>query len=231
MSCRNAATLRRPAGSGRGSRILSGWLALLVAYGSTQSYAGQLGARPAEEWVKTLESPARIERLRISEVVAALRLQPGQVVADLGTGTGLFSLPMAKAVAPNGKVYAVDIEKGLVDYVARKASEQGASNLRPILGGLSDPQLPAADVDVALFHDVLHHIKDRAGYLKNLARYLKPSARIVVVDYRPGFGGHQDDPTQQVTQEDGTKLMAQIGFKPVEEIKLLEDKWFVVFGR
>jgi ubiquinone/menaquinone biosynthesis C-methylase UbiE len=211
-------------------RILAGLVVLLTA-GLSQADALQLAARPAEEWIKTLESPARVTRLRISDVVAQLRLQPGQVVADLGAGTGLFSVPFAKAVAPTGKVYAVELERGLVDYIAQKAREQKLANLRAIQGGPSDPMLPAADVDVAFIHDVLHHIEDRAGYLKSLARYVKPAGRVVVIDYRPGMGGHQDDPALQVSAEQGAALMAQAGFKPIDEIALLEDKWFVVYGR
>jgi ubiquinone/menaquinone biosynthesis C-methylase UbiE len=202
-----------------------------MTLGAPHQAPAQLASRPAEEWIKTLEAPARVERLRIGEVIAALKLQPGLVVADLGAGTGLFSLPLASAVAPTGRVYAVDIDQGLLDHVSRKTGEQGVKNVRTILGAFTDPQLPAADVDVAFFHDVFHHIQDRAAYVKSLSRYLKPSARIVVVDYRPGFGGHQEDPALQVTEAQAAALFAQIGFKPVQSISLLEDKWFVVYTR
>ena len=212
-------------------KVLIGLGVLLFTAGLCQADALQLGSRPAEEWIKTLESPNRIAGLRVDEVVAKLRVSPGQIVADLGAGTGIFSLSFARAVAPGGRVYAVDIEPGLVEYIARKSTEQGVSNLQAVLGRVSDPALPAADVDLAFIHDVLHHIEDRSAYLKNLARYLKPSARIAVIDFRPDRGGHRDQPALQVSEEQAAALMAQAGFMPIEEIALFEDKWFVMYGR
>ena len=82
-------------------------IALLVA--GSVSASAQLGSRPAEEWIKTLDGTARVSSLRIDDVVAALRLQPGQIVADIGAGSGLFDVPLAKAVGPRGRVYAVEI--------------------------------------------------------------------------------------------------------------------------
>ena len=78
---------------------------------------------------------------------------------------------------------------------------------------------------------MLHHIEDRAGYLKQLATYLKPSARIAVIDFHPALGPHKDDPTLQVTREQSRAWMAAIGFKPVGEPALYTDKWFVIYAR
>jgi ubiquinone/menaquinone biosynthesis C-methylase UbiE len=193
--------------------------------------AGQLGSRPAEEWIKTLEAPTRVAGLKIDQVVASLGLEPGQVVADLGAGTGLFSVPLAKAVGPSGKVYAVEIDQGLLDYITRKAKEQAAPNVLPVLGKAADPALPAADVDLAFLHDVLHHIGDRPAYLKQVARYLKPSGRIAVVDLNPATGPHRDDAKLQVTKEGVRSWLSDIGFAPAQEFALFEDKWFVVYAR
>ena len=106
--------------------VVSGW----VAYGA----ASQLASRPAEEWVKTLENPQRIAGLKIDEVVARLRLKPGNVVADIGAGSGAFEGALAAAVAPGGTVYAVDIEQGLIHYIARRANDLGVANVRVVLG-------------------------------------------------------------------------------------------------
>jgi ubiquinone/menaquinone biosynthesis C-methylase UbiE len=196
-----------------------------------QPIGAQLGSRSTEEWIKTLDSPNRIAGLRVDDVVARLGLKPGQSVVDVGAGTGVFSLALAKAVSPGGTVYAVEVEQGLVDHIGRKATTERVTNLKPVLGGFTDPNLPASNLDVAFIHDVLHHIQDRAAYLKNLTRYLNGSGRIVVIDFLPERGGHRGQPELQVSPEQAAQLMAGAGFKPVQTIDLFEDKYFIVYGR
>jgi ubiquinone/menaquinone biosynthesis C-methylase UbiE len=194
--------------------------------------AGQLSSRPADDWIARLERPDRIAGLKIDYIISKLALKPGQVVADLGAGAGVISLPMAKAVAPSGKVYAVDIDQKFMDHIAMRAKEQHIANVKPILGKFTDPALPAADVDVALFHDVLHHIQDRAAYLTATAKYVKPGGRIAIIELSPTTGSHKDEPELQVTKEQAKTWLAAAGFKPVAEFDgLPEDKWFVVYGR
>ncbi|MEY4940874.1 MAG: hypothetical protein RIQ93_2609 [Verrucomicrobiota bacterium] len=191
----------------------------------------QLGARPADQWLKTLDSASRIEKLKVDEAVRALALKPGSVVADIGAGSGVFTLPLAAAVSAKGKVYAVDIEQGLVDHIAAKAKEQKATNVRPVLGKFTDPNLPARDVDVAFIYDVLHHIENRAEYLKNLAPYLKKSGRIAVIDFYPELGPHKNEKALQITKDETKGWMAAAGFKPVAEHRLYEDKWYIEYAR
>jgi ubiquinone/menaquinone biosynthesis C-methylase UbiE len=206
-------------------------LALTAAFGLVPSAVAQLGARTTEQWLKTLESANRAKSLKVDEAVAALKLKPASVVADIGAGAGAFTLPLAKAVSPAGKVYAVDIDQGLVDHIARKAKEQKADNVQAVLGKFTDPNLPARDIDVAFIFDVLHHIENRTEYLKNLAPYLKASGRIVVIDFHPELGPHKNDPKLQVTRDEAKAWMATIGFKPVSEHELYKDKWFVEYAR
>lgn len=191
----------------------------------------QLGARSTEEWIKTLDGARRISTLKVPEVVAALQLKPGQVVADIGAGSGLFTLPLARALVGSGKVYAVDIEQGLVDHIAKKAREQNATNVQGVLGKFTDPNLPARDVDLAFIADVLHHIENRAEYLKSLALYLKPGGRIAVIDFYPELGPHKNDQALQITKAETQAWMAAAGLKPLVEHPLYDDKWFVVYGR
>ncbi|MFZ0979999.1 MAG: methyltransferase domain-containing protein, partial [Candidatus Acidiferrales bacterium] len=132
----------------------------------------------AKTWIQRLERPERIPGLRIDDVVARLELKPGDVVADIGAGTGAFAVPFAKAVAPSGKVLAVNIWPGLLDYINEKARKENVTNLETILAKLDDPNLPKNQVDVAFFHDVLHNMNDRQAYLEVLASYLKPSGRV-----------------------------------------------------
>jgi ubiquinone/menaquinone biosynthesis C-methylase UbiE len=190
----------------------------------------QLGARSTAEWLKTLDSQNRVARLKVDEAVSRLGLAPGAVVADIGAGSGVFTVPLARAV-PQGRVYAVDIDQGLVDHIARKAEEARAANVKPVLGGFTDPRLPARDVDVAFIFDVLHHIEDRATYLRSLAGYLRPGGRIAVIDFHPELGPHKNDPQLQVTRDQTREWMAAAGLRPLAEHALYDDKWYVVYGR
>ena len=103
------------------------------------------------------------------------------------------------------------------------------TNIVTVLGEFVDPKLPARDVDVVLFHDVLHHIENRAGYLKAAAGYLKPNGRIAVVELPPD-GSHKDEPALVVTKDQVKQWMADAGLKPVQEFDGLEGKWFVVYS-
>jgi 2-polyprenyl-3-methyl-5-hydroxy-6-metoxy-1,4-benzoquinol methylase len=210
---------------------------LLVALCAAVTIAGvpraalaQLGGRPAAEWIKTLEASERIAGLKITETVAALKLQPGTIVADIGAGTGIFSLPLTRAVRPGGTLYAVEVDEHLLEYVMEQATEQGVANVQPVFAEFDDPLLPAP-VDLAFIHDVLHHIEKRDVYLKNLARYMKPTGRIAVIEFTPGVGGHRDDPKMQLSTDQVAGMMAQAGFKPVQEVKLFPDRWFVIYGK
>lgn len=207
------------------------FIALVVA-ASTLSHDvhAQLASRPAAEWTKTLESPERVAALRTGEVIAKLNLKPADVVADLGAGTGLFSLPLAKAV-PSGKVYSVELDEGFLAQIRGKAKTENVQNIVPVLGKFTDPSLPARDVDVAFFHDVLHHVEDRAAYLKSVASYLKPGGRIVVIEFNPADSPHKAEPQLVVSREQTAGWMANAGLVQAEDIQLFPDKYFVVYRR
>jgi len=134
----------------------------------------QLGGRPAEDWALVLESGRRIEGLEIDAVVARIGLQPGEVVADMGAGTGIFSVSLARAVGPSGTVLAMEIDPGFLPMIEQKAVDGGVTNVQTVLGEFQDPKLPREDVDVAFFHDVIHHIEGRRAYLRTTASYLAP---------------------------------------------------------
>ncbi|MBI3262600.1 MAG: methyltransferase domain-containing protein [Acidobacteria bacterium] len=194
--------------------------------------ASQLASRPAPDWIARMERPERVAGLKIDYIIQKLELKPGRVVADLGAGPGVIALPMAKAVGPTGKVYAVDIDQAFIDHINMRAKEQNVTNLKAVLGKLTDPGLPAQDVDVALFHDVLHHIKDRAEYLKNTAKYVTPGGKIAIVDLDPKTGSHRNEPALTVSKDQAKAWLAAAGFKPVQEFDgLTERKWFVVYAR
>ena len=202
---------------------------MALASASVAVSARQLAPRPVKDWTERLERPDRVAGLKIDYIISALGMKPGTVVADIGAGPGVLTLPMAKAVAP-AKVYAVEIEQEFLDRIGAKAREAGVTNIVPVLGAFVDPKLPARDADVVLFHDVLHHIKDRAGYLKATARYVKPGGRIAIVELPPD-GSHKDEPDLVVTKDQVKGWLADAGFAPVQEFDGLPGKWFIVYAR
>jgi ubiquinone/menaquinone biosynthesis C-methylase UbiE len=197
--------------------------------------ASQLGARPAKDWIERLEAPARIAGLKVPEVVARMNLKPGMVVADLGAGTGVFAREFSKAVGSTGKVYAVDIDNDLLDYIRERAKKENQSNIRPVLGKVDDPAIPARDVDIAFFHDVFHHIEKRQAYLKALSPYIKPNGLIALIemDKNDPNGGHRGEPNMLVDRPEVDKWMADAGFFPVKEHNDLfpGTKWFVIYQK
>ena len=197
----------------------------------TAPVAAQLGSRPAEEWIKTLDGPARVAGMKIDEVVSALKLQPGQTVADIGAGSGLLEVALARAVGPRGRVYAVEIDAGFFPEIRRRAAAAQVTNVETVLGKFTDPALPVRSIDVALFHDVIHHVENRAAYLKTLATYLGRTGRIVVIDFEGGKGPHSAQPELEVTREQLVALMSEAGFAQVDDVKLFPDKYFLVFAK
>jgi ubiquinone/menaquinone biosynthesis C-methylase UbiE len=213
--------------------LATGFIGLGLTIGMSGVPMAQLGGRPAESWITMLERPDRVAGLKVDEIVARLDLKPGQVVADIGAGPGIFSLALAKAVGPTGKVYAEDVDQAFIDHIKQKLQEQHVTNVQPILGVFTDPKLPAADVDVAFFHDVLHHVEDRPGFLKALAPSVKAAGRIAIIEYDAVNGPHKAAPALQVTKEQLDAWMADIGFKPIQRIDDLftDTRWFVIYGR
>jgi ubiquinone/menaquinone biosynthesis C-methylase UbiE len=212
-------------------RCLAG---LMLAGAATNSQA-QLAARKADEWVATLEGPQRVATQKIDAVLSKLDLKPGMVVADIGAGSGLFSRPLAKAVAPSGKVYAVDIQQDLLDHVNQRDREENIDNIQTVLGEYDDPKLPAHNVDLAFINDVLHHIQHRAAYLKALGSYMKPGGRVAIIemDKNDPRTPHRNQPELLVAREEILQWMSDAGFKLVQEHPDLfpGTKLFLVFGR
>lgn len=190
-----------------------------------QQTAIQQQQRTPEEYAKFLEESQRVARLQVPRVVAALELKPGMTVADLGAGSGLFTRPIAKAIAP-GRVYAVDIEPKLLTIIAASSKDAGLSNVETVLGAAGDPKLPAP-VDRILICDALHHIANQAAYLKTLRKYLAPGGRIAVIDYRTNWPeGHEK---LQYTNAQFEGWMADAGWTRVASHDWIQDSFFVIY--
>jgi len=188
--------------------------------------SAQLAQAPADKYIAAMDRPDRV--LKIDEVIQKLRLKPGEIVADIGSGSGVYSIPMAKAIAPNGILYAVDIDRKMLDYVAGRAEKEGVTNLRTVLGEYDDPKLPVKNVDVAYFHRVLHMIEHRQAYLNATATYLNPDGRVVVIDKN-----REDSPDSWMwlNQSDLDTWMAAISFYPAEKFAVFDDRYFVSYQR
>ena len=209
------------------------FLAVSLALAGASPVAGQIGSRPAEEWALTLESGRRMESLEIEEVVAEIGLRPGDLVADIGAGTGIFSVPLARAVMPGGRVLSVEVDEGFLPLIASKARQANLDNIQPVLGQFEDPRLPRGDVDVAFFHDVLHHVAERGPYLERVASYVKPGGRIVVVDYYKNLPGnpHARQPEMLIGPEDVDGWMRAAGLRLTRRVEMFEDKFYVIYTK
>jgi ubiquinone/menaquinone biosynthesis C-methylase UbiE len=188
----------------------------------------QLDQMPGKQYINAMDRQSRLPTLKIDQVIAKLGLKPGDIVADIGSGSGSFTIPFAKAVAPDGVVYAVDIDKDMLSFVADKAKKEGVTNVRTVLGEYNDPKLPVHNVDVAFFHRVLHMIQNRQLYLNDTAPYLKPDGRIVIIDKNPDQSPHS---WMWLKQSDVNTWMAAISFYPAQQFDLFKDRYFVVYQR
>lgn len=180
----------------------------------------------AEKWAHVFDDPKRDEWQKPHEVIQALRLEPDAVVADLGAGTGYFSARLANMLR-NGRVYAVDLEPGMVKHLAKRAREERLPNLVAVQASPGDARLPAK-VDLVLLVDVYHHIDAREAYFRRLRGALKPGGRVAIIDFRldspEGPPKHSRLAPRQVKDE-----MKAAGYTLADEHSFLPRQYFLVF--
>ncbi|HSU56597.1 MAG TPA: class I SAM-dependent methyltransferase [Candidatus Dormibacteraeota bacterium] len=141
----------------------------------------QVMGHQAADW---LERPERDQEERPEMALTALKLKPGDVVADIGAGTGYYTRRMAKLVGDKGTVYAVDIQQEMLYLLTNQMAKAGIKNVKPVLGELTDPKLPANAVDLALMVDVYHEFDHPFEMAQALCRSLKKGGRLVFVEFR-----------------------------------------------
>ena len=176
-------------------RALSPWL-LLLSLACSPSPAAQQGTRteapprqPAQvlsyeggaDW---LEREGREDTEKPEIVMRAMNLKDGDVVADLGAGTGWYTRRLAKAVAPTGKVWANDIQPEMLDLLKTYAAKEGIANVIPVLGTETDPKLPARRIDRILLVDVYHELQKPEPMLARIRQCLAPGGTVTLVEYR-----------------------------------------------
>lgn len=160
-------------------------------------------------------------------VVESLGLAPGARVGDLGAGGGYFTFLIAEAVGPEGKVYAIDVDEGMLEYVRKKAAEDGHANVETVLASAGDPKLPEA-VDLLFTCNTYHHLEDRPAYFEAVRRSLRPGGRVAILDYS-GEGGfferRHSTPPETIRNE-----MREAGYRLEEDVDFLTRQSFLIFS-
>lgn len=207
-------------------------LAATVALGQSEehhkSHANHLERHfDPEESALRFDDPARDMWQLPDRVIAALNLTRGQSVADIGAGTGYFSVRLAKSNA-SPKVYAADVEPAMVRYLRERAAKEGLNNVIAVQAAADQPNLPEP-VDLILIVDTYHHIGDREAYFRRLAKSIKPGGRVVIIDFKPdspeGPPKEFRFPLEQFKSEMGKAgytLTAQHDFLPRQEFLIFE---------
>jgi ubiquinone/menaquinone biosynthesis C-methylase UbiE len=131
-----------------------------------------------------LERAEREQEEAPSKAIESLDLKPGMAIADIGAGSGYYTSRMAKKVAPTGRVYATDIQPGMISILERRISAEGLTNVTTVLGTMDDPALPPQSIDLALMVDVYHELQQPQLFLQRLKVVLKPNGRLVLLEFR-----------------------------------------------
>jgi arsenite methyltransferase len=179
-----------------------------------------------------LERPQREEYQEKEKILEALELKEGQVVADIGAGSGYFTIPVAHAVGPSGKVLAIEIFQQMLDYIERRLEAEQLENVELVKVERDDPMLPPGGVDLILMVDVFHYIEDRTAYAARLRKGLAPGGRVAVIDFIPKPWEERPwGPTteQQVPKETLNAEMAAAGFAVAREFDFISEEYFVVY--
>ncbi len=181
-------------------------------------------------YIASLDDPARDAYQKPDEVMKALALRPGEVVADIGSGSGYFTLRFARALGDTGRVYAVDISPDMIRHLNRRVRDAGIRNVVPVLADPDDPLLPDASVDRFVIVDTWHHVEDQATYLALLKRMLKPGGQVVHIDFQKRELPVGPPPGMKIAREDLVKQMEAAGFKLAAEHSFLPYQYFLVFA-
>lgn len=190
--------------------------------------------KPAEvmswEGADWLEREHREELEKPEVVLAAMNLKDGDLVADLGAGTGFFTRRMARAVAPTGKVYATDIQPQMLERLEASAAQEGITNIVTVLGTETDPKLPRGMFDWILLVDVYHEFQQPEPMLAKMREALKPGGRVALVEYRAeGDTAAHISAAHKMTVEQVLAEWKPAGFELVETIEELPSQHLFIF--
>ena len=197
-----------------------------------QEYLG----RPIAQTMHYLGAPWLVRDSRDREeepakLLAALGVQPGQTICDLGCGNGFYTLKLANRVGPQGRVLAVDIQPEMLDLLAKRAESRGVTNVEPIESAVDDPRLPAGAVDLVLLVDVYHEFSHPPEMLAAIRASLKPTGRVALVEFRTEDPEVPIKPLHKMTKAQCLKEFEANGFKLVEQFDGLPWQHLLLFAR
>ena len=180
----------------------------------------------ADKWAHVFDDPDRDAWQMPYEVIQQLELKPDAKVADLGAGTGYFTVRLARAI-PKGRVYAADLESAMVAYVDARAKREGLGNVIGVQSAADDPHLPEK-VDLVLLVDVYHHLEDRVRYFRALRESLRPGGRVAIIDFRldAPYGPPRE---MRVGPEATVAEMSAAGYVVAAEHAFLPRQYFQIF--
>lgn len=197
-------------------------------HGHAEHGTGQHRFDDANAWAARFENPERDAWQKPDAVVQALALPPDAKVADIGAATGYFPVRFAKAL-PQGRVYGLDVESSMVEYLNARAEKEGLRNLSAHLAGFDDAKIPEP-VDLVILVNTYHHLEARPTYFAKLAASVKPGGRLAIVDFTQAtkMGPPVDHrvPPEQVKAE-----LAQAGWAFQVAHDFLPEQFFYVFTR
>ena len=184
-----------------------------------------------KKYIATFEAESREINAQRKQIVAACKIKPGMVVADVGAGTGLFTRLFATEVGPKGKVYAVDIAPKFVEHVEKTCKEAGLKNVQGVVCTPTSVELPENSVDLVFVCDTYHHFGFPNKTMASLHRALRPGGQVVLVDFHRIEGKSSDWVLGHVRagQEVFVKEVESAGFKQVGEEKFLKENYLVRF--
>lgn len=194
-------------------------------------HGGHHPPRSVEEWLERLESPERDSWQKPDDVVQALELRPGQTVADIGSGSGYFTVRFANAVGTSGKVFGVDVDEGLIEYLRDRAAKQDLPQIETIHGAPDDPKLEPDSVDLIFICNVVHHIENRPEYYSKLARALHSDGRLAIVDFYKRELPVGPSPGMKIARDHMIAELKQTGFALQKEFGFLPYQYFLVFKK
>ena len=180
-------------------------------------------------YIASLDDPARDAYQKPGEVLEALALREGETVADIGSGSGYFTVRFAHAVGKTGRVYAVDVSPDMIRHLNRRVREEGIRNVVTVLSDPDDPLLPDASVDRFVIVDTWHHIEDQPKYLAVMRRMLRPGGQVVHIDFQKRDLPVGPPAGMKIAREDLIKQVEGAGFVLAAEHTFLPYQYFLVF--
>jgi arsenite methyltransferase len=183
----------------------------------------------SKAYIAHLEDPKRDAYQKPDEVIKALNIKEGEVIADIGAGSGYFTVHLARAVGEAGRVYAVDVSPDMIVHLNRRVRDLNVRNVVTMLSAPDDPLLADASVDRFFICDTWHHINGHAKYLALLKRMLKPGGQVIMVDFKKAKTPVGPPMEVRIDRGDLVREMEANGFQLAAEHTLLEYQYFLVF--